>query len=228
LCKIIKLLDTLNVHFKDKSNMKAKIIENYILHYNRSGKMPVSVFAFCETMEMNESDFYNEFADFNSLESQILSQIWTDSLHKVQAQEYYAECSSNEKLLSTVYAFVENLKNYRSYLLLKYKDWSNPLDHLSSMKGLKKSFFSYLESLEFENKGIGVQQVDNLLEKGMYHALFTNLSFVFHFWLKDTSQGFEKTDACIEKSFALSFQLIANNSLSTAFDFGKFLFANIK
>jgi hypothetical protein len=208
--------------------MKAKIIENYILHYNRNGKMPVSIFEFCESMEMKEADFYNEFADFNSLESQILSQIWTDSVSKIVGQDYFAECTNNEKLLAAVYAFVENLKNYRSYLLLKYKDWSNPMEQISSMQGLKKSFFDFLETSHFENKTIGIKQVDSVLEKGMYHALFTNLSFVFHYWLKDSSKGFEKTDACIEKSFALSFQLIANNSLSTAFDLGKFLFSSFK
>jgi hypothetical protein len=49
-----------------------------------------------------------------------------------------------------------------------------------------------------------------------------------NFWLNDKSKGFEKTDACIEKSFALSFELISNNAIQKAFDFGKFLLAELK
>jgi hypothetical protein len=93
--------------------MKAKIIENYILHYNRNGKMPVSIFEFCENLQITESQFYDEFSDFASLESEILAQIWTDSLHKVSSQDYYQELSQHEKLLSVVYAFFENFIVYK-------------------------------------------------------------------------------------------------------------------
>lgn len=208
--------------------MKAKIIENYILHYNRNGKMPKSIFEFCENLGISESEFYSEFSDFSSVESEIMVQIWRDSIQKLTNQDYYQELTAQEKLLSAVYAFFENLKNYRSYLLLKLKEWKNPLQHLENMNELKKVFFEYLDGLNFENKGIGVPQIDKIMDKGLHHGLFTNLVFVLHFWMKDKSKGFEKTDACIEKSFALSFELISNQGIQKVFDFGKFLLAEMK
>jgi hypothetical protein len=96
--------------------MKAKIIENYILHYNRNGKMPVSIFEFCENLQITESQFYDEFSDFDSIEAEILAQVWSDSLHKVSSQDYYLELSQQEKLLSVVYAFFENLKNVNLHI----------------------------------------------------------------------------------------------------------------
>jgi hypothetical protein len=208
--------------------MKAKIIENYILHCNRNGKMPVSIFEFCENIQITESQFYDEFSDLASIEAEILAQVWSDSLSKVSSQDYYHELSQQEKLLSVVYAFFENLKNYRSYLLLKYKDWKNPMQSIETMNALKNHFFEYLDGLKIENTEIGIPQVDKYLDKGMHHGLFTNLAFVMNFWLNDKSKGFEKTDACIEKSFALSFELISNNAIQKAFDFGKFLLAELK
>ena len=208
--------------------MKAKIIENYILHYNRNGKMPKSVFEFCEQLQISESEFYQEFSDLTAIESEILIQIWTEALEKLKGQDFYQDLTSQEKLLSAVYAFFENLKNYRSYLLLKHKDWKNPLQHMENMKEFKDAFFQYLDGLNFEQKGIGVPQIDKILDKGTHHGLFTNLMFVFNFWMKDKSKGFEKTDACIEKSFALSFELLSNQGIQKAFDFGKFLFAEMK
>lgn len=208
--------------------MKAKIIENYVLYYNRNGKMPISVFSFCESIGITEAEFYNEFSDLQSIDSHIFSFVWLDSLSKVQEQEYYHQCTQNEKILSAVYAFIENLKNYRSYLLLKCKDWSNPMEPLKSMNDLKHHFFQFLDSLGIENATTGIKQIDKVVSKGVHHALFTNLVFVINYWLKDSSAGFENTDACIEKSFAFSFEMMSNKSLSTAFDLGKFLFSTFK
>ena len=43
------------------------------------------------------------------------------------------------------------------------------------------------------------------------------------FWLSDTSKGFEKTDALIEKSVNVVFEVFDNTRLDTILDLGKFL-----
>jgi hypothetical protein len=50
------------------------------------------------------------------------------------------------------------------------------------------------------------------------------LAFVIHFWLKDDSADFERTDACIEKSVQLTMDFVGRNAVDKLFDFGKFLF----
>jgi hypothetical protein len=52
--------------------------------------------------------------------------------------------------------------------------------------------------------------------------------FWWFYVLKDDSKDFEKTDAAIEKSVQLSFELIGKGVLDVAIDFGKFLFQNRK
>lgn len=54
-------------------------------------------------------------------------------------------------------------------------------------------------------------------------ALGMNLAFVMHFWLKDDSADFERTDACIEKSVQLTMDFVGRNAVDKLFDFGKFL-----
>jgi hypothetical protein len=51
-----------------------------------------------------------------------------------------------------------------------------------------------------------------------------HLGFLLLFWRDDESAGFEKTDAAIEKSVNLAFDLIGKGAVDSAFDFAKFLY----
>jgi hypothetical protein len=51
-----------------------------------------------------------------------------------------------------------------------------------------------------------------------------HLGFVIHFWKQDDSAGFEKTDAVIEKSVNLAFDLISKGAVDSAIDFAKFMY----
>jgi hypothetical protein len=57
-------------------------------------------------------------------------------------------------------------------------------------------------------------------------GLWINFLFILKFWIEDTSNGFEKTDAAIEKSVNLAMDLMGKSALDAALDFGKFLFQN--
>jgi hypothetical protein len=50
------------------------------------------------------------------------------------------------------------------------------------------------------------------------------MAFLLIFWKDDTSAGFEKTDAAIEKSVNLAFDLIGKGAVDSIFDFAKFLY----
>jgi len=47
--------------------------------------------------------------------------------------------------------------------------------------------------------------------------------FLLQFWINDSSAGFEKTDAAIEKSVKTVFDLFDTNTIDSVIDFGKFL-----
>jgi hypothetical protein len=206
--------------------MRTEILNHYIKTVNTSEKEPQSVYQFCEQLNIQEADFYNEFSDLQSVKEAVLGELWNNALGKLKEQSFYQESSNEEKLLSALYAFVEHLKSQRSYLLLTYKNWQKPTDNIQGLKEFRSAFMDFLAQLQLGSMQTGIDPIDKNSEKFNHHALFANVLFVFHYWLNDKSKGFEKTDACIEKVFTLSFEMMGNQTLKKAIDLGKFLFAS--
>jgi hypothetical protein len=86
----------------------------------------------------------------------------------------------------------------------------------------------YIDQLDLPSTDLGVPQLNKPINKLNSNALYLNLIFVLHYWVKDRSKGFEKTDALIEKLFTLSFDMMETNSLKKVIDLGKFLVADFK
>ena len=204
--------------------MRTEIINSYMLWVNEHESEPQSVFKFCQENEFSESEFYDNFSDLQSVKEEILAEIWVQSVNALSEQEFYTESNANEKLLSVMYGFFENLKTNRSYLAQAFKGWKNPTEPIHSLSPWRKEFLKYIDSIDLGSMSIGVEMIDKNTKKVNSNALFANALFVFHFWLNDKSKGFEKTDACIEKLFVLSFDLMQNDTLKKAIDLGKFLF----
>ena len=190
---------------------------------NTQEKEPQSVFRFCEELNIKETEFYEEFSDLVSVKEAILTEMWLITVNALEAQSFYQEAPSTDKLLSVLYAFVEQLKQQRSYFLIAYKNWSKTTDNIKGINEFRHTFTQYVESLNLNQMEIGFAPIDMTTGKLNQNALFANVLFVFHFWLNDRSKGFEKTDACIEKVFTLSFELMGNQTLKKAIDLGKFL-----
>ena len=205
--------------------MRTEILNHYIKVVNTQEKEPQSVFRFCEELNITESDFYDEFPDLEAVKEAILADMWAITVSALEDQSFYQEATSTDKLLSALYAFVEQLKKQRSYFLVVYKSWSNPTDSIKGLKEFRHRFLDYLDTLNLDQMETGIAPVDKATGKINQNALFANVLFVFHFWLNDRSKGFEKTDACIEKVFTLSFELMGNQTLKKAIDLGKFLLA---
>ena len=50
--------------------------------------------------------------------------------------------------------------------------------------------------------------------------------FVLHFWVRDDSANFEKTDEAIEKGVNVTFDLFERSPIDNLFEYGKFLTQN--
>jgi hypothetical protein len=84
-------------------------------------------------------------------------------------------------------------------------------------------YFSLVEA-----KSTGEVAKRPFLDERYHHLFWLHLWFILQFWAKDQSPNFEKTDAAIEKSVTLAFELIGKGVLDNALDFGKFLYQNSK
>lgn len=203
--------------------MKNQIVSEYVKYCLKQGHAPANVFLFCEHLDVTETEFYSHFSSLEKVEESVLVIRWQDVASKFFQDQQFATYGITEKLLTLHFAFIENLREIRSYLLWKFRDWKNPTDQMKGLMGLREAFQSTVKPMLDVASASGEIPDRNVISKLNIEALGMNLAFVIHFWLKDDSTDFERTDACIEKSVQLTMDFVGRNAVDKLFDFGKFL-----
>ena len=207
---------------------KASIQQAYRETLLNEGKPPSSVFTFCKSLGLKEDKFYQYYGSFEAIEKEI----WSDYVKKVTSRlekdANYTSFSTREKVLAFLFTLVDVLRQDRSLVLFFLKEWKNPALTPGFLKVFKKNFDAWLTPVLNEGKQNAEIAKRPYLD-GQYDSLFwLHLLFILQFWNHDDSAGFEKTDAAIEKSVNLAFDLIGKGVLDNALDFGKFLYQNSK
>lgn len=204
------------------ANIKAAFKEYILLH----GNEPTSVFAFCKDLNIDEAKFYDYYASFESVKKAIWAGYIEETLNVLHKDQNYPEFSAREKLLSFYYTLLEVLKADRSYVMMCFKNLKKSEIKPAFLEGFKEHFENFSSNLV--NEGMQTNEVQDrpVIGKRYHEALWLQLMFVINFWIKDTSQKFEKTDAAIEKAVSLSFDLMGPGPLDSMIDFAKFLYHN--
>lgn len=193
----------------------------YVLNH---GQRPPSVHRFTKDLGLKENDFYNHFGSFDALERFIWKGFVTRTIQRLSADETYAGFNIREKLLAFYYTFFEDLRADRSFVLWQL-DRQPRLELVPEfMKDFLKNFESHVIDLLSEGKTRGEVANRPYVDKTYPQLFDLQIGFLLMFWKKDNSPGFEQTDAAIEKSVNLAFDLIGKGAVDTAFDFAKFLF----
>lgn len=209
----------------DTKSLILKSYQDYILE---NGKQPASIFKFANDLNIAEKEFYALFNSFEGIEKEIWHDYFKQTLTIIEADDVYAEYSVREKLLSFYFTFFELLQKNRSYVLLcfnkKIKIEATP----QFLKVFKNDFRHYAKDLVLE--GIETDEIASrtYLSDNYDKAFWVQMMFLLRFWINDSSQGFEKTDAAIEKAVNLSLDLVAKGPLDSMIDFAKFLIQNRK
>ncbi|MBL7872378.1 MAG: TetR/AcrR family transcriptional regulator [Cyclobacteriaceae bacterium] len=211
-----------------KATSSAKIIAGYREYLLTEGNQPASVFKFCKDHGFNETEFYQFFGSFEAIEKSIWQEFIVDTRTRMEADSNYQAFTTREKILTFYFMLAESLKTERSFVLYQLKGWKNPSIVPSFLKGFKTSFEEWLNSVLNEGKGTGEIAKRPFLDQRYDMLFWLHLMFILQFWSHDESANFEKTDAAIEKSVNLAFDLIGKGVLDNAIDFGKFLYQNSK
>jgi AcrR family transcriptional regulator len=204
-----------------------KIASAYVEHLLTTGKQPISIYKFCMDLGIKEEDFYDHFGSFESIEQSLWTQFADRTILRLKADEAFGGFSTREKVLAFYYTLLEELKGNRSFVLfqlgnLRRGDGLTP----GYLKGFKTSFETFIESILSEGKGNGEVANRPYLDKRYPQLFWLHLGFILLFWKDDGSAGFENTDAAVEKSVNLAFDLIGKGAVDSAIDFGKFLYQN--
>jgi len=217
-----------------KSKLKGKVVsaEKIISDYRDAvlteGNQPASVFKFCKERGYKEDEFYQFFGSFEGLEKSIWKGYIDQTRNRMENDEDYLGFTTREKILTFYFSLAEVFKSDRSFTLYQLKSWKNPSVVPSFLKGFKDSFTEWINKVLNEGKTSGEIAKRPYLDQRYDLLFWMHFMFILQFWSHDESAGFEKTDAAIEKSVNLAFDLIGKGVLDSAIDFGKFLFQNPK
>jgi hypothetical protein len=188
------------------------------------GKRPASVFKFSHDLGIKEEDFYSHFGSFDGLERNIWKGFIDRSLLRLRSDESYAAFSAREKILAFYYTFFEDLKSNRSFVLLQLEQHRRLELVPEFLKDFKTTYEDYAEGVLTIGKGNGEIAKRPYVDRRYPQLFWIQMGFLLLFWKDDNSAAFEQTDAAIEKSVNLAFDLIGTGAVDTAFDFAKFLY----
>ncbi len=209
-------------HNKDYRKL---IIAAYKDHVLTHGIAPKSIFKFAKDLKIKEEEFYTYFTSFDVVKSAVWVAIFEETIVQVESQEVFREYSAREKFLSFLFTWIEELKKNRSYLLSLYGERSYPLQSMPKEAiTFKQKFKDFASELIMEGKE--TEEIANrpVISDKYDEAMWFQVWFVFRFWIDDRSPRFEKTDAAIEKSVNLAFDLMGKSALDSFLDFAKFLY----
>jgi AcrR family transcriptional regulator len=208
-----------------KKDLRIVILEGYKNYVLEHGSAPKSVFKFAKDLKMKEEEFYTYFTSFESIKSAVWVEIFEETIRQVESQEIFREYSAREKFLSFLFTWIEELKKNRSYLLSLYESKSQTLMNLpKEASEFKQKFKDFANEIVLEGKETEEIASRPIISDRYDEALWFQTWFVFRYWLDDRSPRFEKTDAAIEKSVNLAFDLMGKSALDSFLDFAKFLY----
>ncbi|MCC5916749.1 MAG: hypothetical protein JJU02_05415 [Cryomorphaceae bacterium] len=203
---------------------KVSIQDAYMTHVLLHGKKPESVFAFCHELGIGEEAFYQEFTSFNHIEEKIWKNLVQSTVDLIHNDATYASFSAREKALAFYFTFFQEAIKMRSFIIYSTpknpKEWMKGKSPVHTSNKIFKDFANPLIIEGMENGEIANRQFIN---KYYDEMMWFQFQFLLTFWIDDTSNGFENTDAAIEKATNMWFDLIERGAIESISDFAKFL-----
>ncbi|MBX9743417.1 MAG: TetR/AcrR family transcriptional regulator [Chthoniobacterales bacterium] len=200
---------------------RVRVIAEFIKQWSEDGDIPKSVYRFCKAAKIEEDVFYDYFSSLKAVEKAFWKQ-WIDNvIEAVSRGDEWQSFSTKERYLSFLFAVVASSLKYRSLLLDRFSEqssFSNP----SSLEGVRRSFMNFAEELiRYGKEAQEIADRRNLVK--LYpHLLYLHLRLVLNQLLKDESDDYQQTDAFIEKTVTLAFDLFRSQALESASDLIKF------
>ena len=205
-----------------------KIVSAYREQLLSEGQRPVSVYKFALDLGISEEEFYNLFGSFDGLDRFVWNRLVERTITRLEADDAYAAFSAREKVLAFYFTLAEELKAQRS-MIVYYLELTPRLELVPwFLKSFKTTFDNYIQNILEGGKADGEIAKRPMFDKQYPRLFWIHLGFILHFWKDDTSAGFENTDAAIEKSVNLAFDLIGKGAVDSVIDFGKFLYQTKK
>lgn len=206
----------------DLPPLRQRIEDAYLLEFRSEGRPPVSVFRFCQTLGITEREFFGEYPSLEAVERQWWKSVLEHVIHSVESGPEWAQFSARQRMLAFLFGFVEKSLDHRSLLLLRLGGVM-PVQPVPEWVALEQRFDEFATSLLMHGRSQGEIVARGPLTNVYPKALRLLLRSVVSFNLKDESPKYERTDAFIEKSVTVLFDLMGRQALDSGFDLLRFL-----
>jgi hypothetical protein len=208
------------------TDKKIALREAYMLYLLRNGKPPVTVFKFCEELGIEEQEFYKAYTSFTALDKDIWLGFFTSIKHTLEQDDNYASFSVYEKWLSFLYTLLEILKHNRSYVVLKCEQMDRKQLRPIFMDNFRQEFGKLAN--EIIQEGLSTEEIASrpVVSAKYDEVLWVQYLYVVRVWVNDESEDFQVTDAAIEKTSVLLFELMKKGPIDMLIDFLKFAYQN--
>ena len=202
---------------------KKEIKEAFIKYVETQKEIPSWSYQFTDALELDAGRFYDFYPSLSKMEVDIWKDMFNSLLRRLESEPSYQEYTAREKMLAFYFTLIDIMSQRRVFITILYKRL-----RLSVMPSFLKSFraqyMDYVTDLirqaKSENEALSRPVVDEFYEYG----LWWQCQFIIWFWTRDQSEGFELTDAAIERAVHLSFDLMGPTPLDSLVSFAKFLY----
>ena len=199
-----------------------RITANFTEYLREHGRYPESIYLFCRELGIEEKAFFSEFGSFEAVEGGLWENLVNRVILAVESGPEWTSFSARQRLLTFHFAFLEEALNWRSLMLSRFGAIS-PLARPAWMRGFETRFKAFASTIVAKGVESGEIADRGRLTPLYPEALYLHFRSVLDFYLKDDSKGFERTDAFVEKSAAVAFDVVRTQALDSAVDLARFL-----
>ncbi|MFT5884209.1 MAG: hypothetical protein ACI9IP_000664 [Arcticibacterium sp.] len=200
------------------------IIDKYMEGIESTGIVPTSIDEFCIENGIEEEDFHREFDSFKAIDTTIFLLFYIQTNQLLKKSGNFSAAEPKEKLLTFYFTFFEVLAANRPYVLVAFPTEINQINRLDILADLRKEFLAFAGDVFSSKINSEIPQLEKIKAKTYEEGTWAQLLFILNFWIRDNSEGNEKTDILIEKSLKATFDLVDITALKSIMDLGKFLY----
>lgn len=203
---------------------RGKVVSAYKEYLLLNGSQPPSVYKFCLDLGITEDEFYSHFGTFEGLEKSIWKGFIDDTIMRLDADKSYSSFTAQEKVLAFYFTLLEVLKSSRSFAVNQLSKHRKLEVVPTFMKDFKSRYEEFMTGIINEGIKNGEIAKRPYVDKRYPQIFWVHFALLLLYWKEDESASFEKTDAYVEKSVRLAFDLIGKGVIDSALDFAKFIY----
>lgn len=209
-------------HSHETKPLRQRIEEAYLHELRSEGRAPVSVYRLCQGLGITEREFFSEYSTLEAVERQWWLARLEHVIQSVESGPEWQGFTARQRLLAFLFGFVEASLDFRSLLLVRLGH-ALPVQPVREWAALEERYEEFAKGILMHGRAQGEIMARGPLSAAYPKVLRVLLRSVMAFYLKDDSPKFERTDAFIEKSVTVLFDLMGRQALDSGFDLMRFL-----